>query len=319
MKKNIVRCMCGIGVMIMLCGTTVHSKSMSGMLFEESYNAAIEAGKLVEQGYSPEEAMVKAYQEAYGITPSYSTDSEAESDESTEVAAPTCTHTWTENITKEPTCTEKGKKTITCNKCGESKSESVAKTEHAYSITGTTVGNCIEAGTITYTCKACGDSYTDETVFGEHSFELSEESVEVTCLLAGYTKKICTLCGKIETTTQLPLGCEAYSTPTSTKAATCTESGEKEFTCIRCGEVVKTEEIPATGHTKSETPVVAVEPTLTKEGLQQYVCGECGTVLEEYVLPHTGGIWIYVVPVAATGVLAIGGVVLLVRSRKKRI
>lgn len=231
---------------------------------------------------------------------------------------PTCTHTWTENVTKKPTCTEKGKKTVTCNKCGESKTESIAKIEHTYDITGTTVGNCIEAGTITYTCKVCGDSYTNETVFGEHAFEVSEESIEVTCLLAGYTKEICTLCGEVKESTQLPLGCEAYSTPTSTKAATCTESGEKVFTCIRCEEVVRTEEIPATGHKKDDTPVVAVEPTLFKEGLQQYLCSECGTVLEESILPNTGGIWIYVVPVAVTGMFAVVGLVLLVRSRKKR-
>ena len=42
-------------------------------------------------------------------------------------------HTYNNGkITKEPTCTENGKKTFTCTKCGHTKTESIEKLAHNF-------------------------------------------------------------------------------------------------------------------------------------------------------------------------------------------
>ena len=44
----------------------------------------------------------------------------------------TCEHQWGESITKEPTCQEEGEKTITCEICGQTKTEKIEKADHQY-------------------------------------------------------------------------------------------------------------------------------------------------------------------------------------------
>lgn len=102
---------------------------------------------------------------------------------------PEHTHNYTETITKEPTCTETGEKTLTCD-CGDVKTETIPATEHNY-VNGacTNCGKkdpdaahehsytakiileptCTEKGVIQYVCK-CGDSYTEKTDLLPHSY-----------------------------------------------------------------------------------------------------------------------------------------------------
>ena len=53
-----------------------------------------------------------------------------------------CEHSYTEEITKNATCTEDGEKTITCGLCGDSRTEVIPATGHSY---------------IAGKCTACGD------------------------------------------------------------------------------------------------------------------------------------------------------------------
>ncbi len=68
-------------------------------------------------------------------------------------------HTYTSKITKAATCTATGVRTYTCSKCGDSYTETIAKTGHNYSevIVG---GTFTQEGYSIYTCDDCGDTYT---------------------------------------------------------------------------------------------------------------------------------------------------------------
>jgi len=65
------------------------------------------------------------------------------------------THSYTEKITKNPTCTESGTKTFTCS-CGTSYTETVSATGHSYGAwTVTKNATVSEEGTETRTCLKC--------------------------------------------------------------------------------------------------------------------------------------------------------------------
>lgn len=151
-------------------------------------------------------------------------------------------HNYVGEVTKEPTCTEKGEKTYTCD-CGDSYIEEIPAKghhyengectdcgekdpshEHSYTETITKEPTCTEKGEKTYTCD-CGDSYTEEIPAKGHHFEDGE----------------CTDCGEKD-----PDYHKHSYTETVTKEPTCTEAGEKTYTCD-CGDSY-TEEIPAKGH-----------------------------------------------------------------------
>lgn len=152
-------------------------------------------------------------------------------------------HSYTEVVTKQPTCTEAGEKTYTCD-CGDSYTETIPATghhyvdgecehcgekdpdahTHSYTETITKQPTCTEDGEKTYTCE-CGDSYTEAIPATGHHYGNDDK---------------CTDCGELN-----PEHKHNY-TEAITKEPTCTEDGEKTYTCI-CGDNY-TEVIPATGH-----------------------------------------------------------------------
>lgn len=170
-------------------------------------------------------------------------------------------HNYVGTVTKEPTCTEAGEKTYTCD-CGDSYTETIdAKGHnykdgectdcgdkdpdhtHSYTESITKEPTCTEEGEKTYTC-GCGDSYTEEIPAKGHN----------------YKDGICSECGEKD-----PDHKHSY-TESITKEPTCTEAGEKTYTC-GCGDSY-TEVIPATGE-------------------HHYVdgtCTDCGAVEDPYAV-----------------------------------
>lgn len=171
-------------------------------------------------------------------------------------------HNYVETITKEPTCTEAGEKTYTCD-CGDSYTEEItAKGHHFENGECTDCGEkdpnhthsydagvvskeptCTETGEKTYTC-ICGDSYTETIPATGHHYENGE----------------CTECGEKD-----PNHVHGYS-EMITKEPTCTEVGEKTYTC-GCGDSY-TETIPAKGHNYVDGE-----------------CTDCGEADPNYVYP----------------------------------
>jgi len=187
------------------------------------------------------------------------------------------THSYTETVTKEPTCTEAGEKTLTCA-CGDSKTESIPARGHNYTEKVTKEATCTEAGEKIFTC-ACGDSKIESIPATGHNFENGK----------------CIDCGEAD-----PNHIHSY-TETVTKEPTCTEAGEKTLTCA-CGDS-KTESIPSIehnykdgkctecgevdpNHEHSYTETVTKEPTCTEAGEKTLTCA-CGDSKTESI-PSTG-------------------------------
>ena len=81
-------------------------------------------------------------------------------------------HGWDEGkVTKEPTCTEEGEKTYTCQYCGKTKTEQIGALGHDWDEGQVTKEpTCTEAGEKTYTCQRCQDTYTEEISALGHSY-----------------------------------------------------------------------------------------------------------------------------------------------------
>ncbi len=154
-------------------------------------------------------------------------------------------HSWNQGeITKEPTCKEKGEKTFTCSICGNTKTEKVSTTDHQHmEIRNQKNPTCKEAG-------YSGDTY-------------------------------CADCGvKISTgKTIAKTKNHNWDGGVITTEPTCTERGEKTFTCTICGNT-DTKKVNATGHSYGAYKVVK-EPTNKRKGLKSKTCSVCGKIVYE--------------------------------------
>ena len=151
-------------------------------------------------------------------------------------------HQYTETITKEPTCTEKGIKTYVCT-CGEQYTEDLEALGHDYKSEITKPATETETGIETFTCTRCDDSYTKEIpkLEEEHKHQYTETiTKEPTCTEKGVKTFTCS-CGDQYTEDLKALGHDYKSE--ITKPATITETGIETFTCSRCKDEY-TKEIP---------------------------------------------------------------------------
>ncbi|MDO5132872.1 MAG: LPXTG cell wall anchor domain-containing protein, partial [Eubacteriales bacterium] len=150
-------------------------------------------------------------------------------------------------ITRKATEDREGEMTFTCERCGDSYTESIprldpAKTEHEhdYQKTAETEPTCTEPGKVTKTCRICGDVKTEEIDALGHDYDTTEETAP-TCTEPGKVTKTCRICGDVKTEKIDALGHDYEAIVT--KEASAEEDGEKTYTCSRCGDSY-TESIP---------------------------------------------------------------------------
>lgn len=79
-----------------------------------------------------------------------------------------------------------------------------------------------------------------------------------------------------------------YGTTENTVPATCGEAGRVDTICSNCGEVISTKEIPATGEHTWDNGTVTTEPTENEPGVRTYTCTICGQTKEEVIPPTGG-------------------------------
>ena len=118
----------------------------------------------------------------------------------------------------------------------------------------------------------------------------TENTVPATCGEAGRVDTICSNCGEVVSTKEIPAtGAHTWDNGTVTTEPTETTPGVRTFTCAVCG-ATRTETIPATGaHDYQFTKNVA--PTCTTEGYDLYTCSGCGATEKRNPKPALGHKW----------------------------
>lgn len=180
-----------------------------------------------------------------------------------------CVHDWL-----EATCTEPK----TCKLCGKTEGEALG---HDYVSEITKPATCSEEGIRTFTCNRCGDSYTETIPVLEHQTAIRvENNIAPTCEIDGsYTNvKYCIICGEEisrETVVVPALGhdlgdWEIVSTPQVGVP------GLKQRKCSRC-DYVETEEIPALEPEQPEVPEGILGEIISND-LQMYVVNNDGSL-----------------------------------------
>ena len=192
------------------------------------------------------------------------------------------------NVTKQPTCTEKGSQEKVCS-CGDKVDEEIPATGHTEEVVAGKDATCTETGlTEGKKCTVCGETtVAQETVPAKGHTEEVVAGKDATCTETGLTEgKKCTVCGET-TVAQETVPAKGHTEEViAGKDATCTETGLTEGKkCTVCGEItVAQETVPAKGHT--EEVVAGKDATCTETGLTDgkkcTVCGEI-TVAQETV------------------------------------
>ena len=204
-------------------------------------------------------------------------------------------HSYTEEITKQPTCTEEGEKTFTCD-CGDTYTETIPAKGHTEVIDKAVPATCTTDGkTEGSHCSVCGEVIKAQTVIKAtgHKYNDGKVTKQPTCTAEGVKTYTCSECGATKTETIKANG----HTKVIDKAvpATCTADGKTEGShCSVCGEVIKAQTvIKATGHNFGSWNTTK-SATCTENGTQTRKCAACGKT-ETKTIPakgHTSGGWI---------------------------
>ena len=187
----------------------------------------------------------------------------------------------------------------------------VTEGEHKYGDWETTVEpTCTDAGSKQQVCSVCGDTVTEEIAATGHAWD-SDFTVDkaATCTEAGSKSIHCANCDAVKDETVIEAAGHAWDKDfTVDKAETCTESGSKSIHCANCDAVKDVTVIAPHDHSWEDVKVVK-EPTTLENGEKIVKCAECGqtktVTMPALVIPQTGdnsniAIWL--------GVLAMSGI-----------
>ena len=195
------------------------------------------------------------------------------------VSEKTHEHSYTSTVTKEPTCTESGIRTYTCD-CEDTYQETIAALGHDFGEWEvTTPATCTSKGVETRYCSRCDATETREIDKLNHSY--TAVVTNPTCTEQGYTTYTCS-CGDTYVGNYVDALGHDYKAVVT--APTCTEQGFTTYTCSRCHDSYKSDYVPAKGHTDGEWKVTK-QPTLTEEGEKTLYCKECGQAIRTESIP----------------------------------
>lgn len=135
-----------------------------------------------------------------------------------------------------------------------------------------------------------GYTVSDKGACLHADYGTTERTVPATCGEAGRVDTICSNCGEVVSTRELPpTGAHDWDGGTVTTAPTETTPGVRTFTCSGCDQT-RTEAIPATGaHDYQFTKNVA--PTCTDGGYDLYTCSGCGATERRNLTDAAGHKW----------------------------
>ena len=197
-----------------------------------------------------------------------------------------CNHEYDKVVT-DPTCTEQGYTTHTCEKCGNSYVDTYTDALGHDFGEWETVKEATEeeTGLEKRSCKRCGEEETRDIPKKEHEHVYTETVTEPTCTEKGYTTFTCKCGDSYVGNFTDALGHE-FGEWETVQEATETETGLAKRNCKRCKEE-ETRVIPTTDHVHKYTDVVT-EPTCTEKGYTTHtcVCGDSYVDTETDALGH---------------------------------
>ena len=192
-----------------------------------------------------------------------------------------CVHNYQTVTHAEPTCTQNGARTHTCQICTYSYTETLPALGHQYQ-SNRVDSTCNAPSYTEHVCSICQDRYVTDTGSPKgHSFDEGMLVQAATCLADGMIEKTCTACGatRIE---KIPA--TGHSHRAVVTAPTCTDSGFTTYTC-HCGDSYVSDRVNALGH--SYQLVNTREPACEAAGANTYRCSLCGDTYAD-ILPATG-------------------------------
>ena len=135
-----------------------------------------------------------------------------------------------------------------------------------------------------------GYAVSDKGACLHTDYGTTERTVPATCGKAGRVDTICSNCGEVVSTRELPpTGAHVWGNGVVTTAPTKTTPGVRTYTCTVCSQT-RTEAIPATGaHDYQFTKNVA--PTCTDGGYDLYTCSGCGATERRNLTDAAGHKW----------------------------
>ena len=135
-----------------------------------------------------------------------------------------------------------------------------------------------------------GYTVSDKGACLHTDYGTTERTMPATCGEAGRVDTICSNCGEVVSTRELPpTGAHVWDNGTVTTAPTETTPGVRTYTCTVCGDI-REETIPATGaHDYRFTKTVA--PTCTDGGYDLYTCSGCGATERRNLTDAAGHKW----------------------------
>ena len=135
-----------------------------------------------------------------------------------------------------------------------------------------------------------GYTVSDKGACTHTDYDTTERTVPATCGEAGRVDTICSNCGEVVATRELPpTGAHDWGNGVVTTAPTETTPGVRTYTCTVCGDI-REETIPATGaHDYRFTKNVA--PTCTDGGYDLYTCSGCGATERRNLTDAAGHKW----------------------------
>lgn len=192
----------------------------------------------------------------------------------TESIAKTTEHTYSTIVT-EPTCTDRGFTLYFCACNDFYMADYVEANGHSHNAAITTPATHLTEGVMTYTC-ACGDAYTEAIAkTTEHTY--SAVVTPPTCTAQGYTTYTC-VCGDTYVSDYVKENGHAHTATVTTPATHLTE-GLMTYTCA-CGDTYTEAIAKTTTHTFTEE--ILATPTCTAKGEKLFTC-ECGYTYTEEI------------------------------------
>ena len=210
-------------------------------------------------------------------------------------------HDWDEDYTidLQPTCTEKGSKSIHCSRCSATKDVTdVDPLGHAWDedYTIDLQPTCTEKGSKSIHCSRCSAT-KDVTDVDPNGHTFGEWTLYSTagCSDKGQVKRTCSVCGYEEyrDTDFDPDNHTWEDHYTVDKEPTCTTEGSESIHCAKCDATKDSRVIPVIDHIKGEWET-DTEPTCTTEGSESTHCTMCGILLDTRAIPvtdHDMGEW----------------------------